>query len=216
MSAGDISAFAQGAVVTVTLSFVGILLGLPIGLGLALDPMGERAGRRLGRGALCQRAPRHAAGHAAAAVVLRPAQCRRAYRSLFGRHPGAGHEHIGLQLRDLAGGADEFSEGPVRGRPIGRHARRAALPAHRLPADRAHQPARSGQRDVASHQGDAGPGGGRAWSTSRAPPSASVPRPTNRCRRSWWRWRSMSPIVFALVSLQRWIERRQVAAEAAA
>jgi His/Glu/Gln/Arg/opine family amino acid ABC transporter permease subunit len=36
MTAGDIAAFAQGAVVTVTLSFVGILLGLPIGLSLAL------------------------------------------------------------------------------------------------------------------------------------------------------------------------------------
>ena len=36
MTPGDMAAFAQGAVVTVTLSFVGILLGLPIGLGLAL------------------------------------------------------------------------------------------------------------------------------------------------------------------------------------
>jgi His/Glu/Gln/Arg/opine family amino acid ABC transporter permease subunit len=36
MTAGDIAAFAQGAVVTVTLSFVGILIGLPIGLSLAL------------------------------------------------------------------------------------------------------------------------------------------------------------------------------------
>ena len=36
MTPGDVAAFAQGAVVTVTLSFVGILLGLPIGLGLAL------------------------------------------------------------------------------------------------------------------------------------------------------------------------------------
>jgi His/Glu/Gln/Arg/opine family amino acid ABC transporter permease subunit len=36
MCAGDIAAFAQGAVVTVTLSFVGILIGLPIGLSLAL------------------------------------------------------------------------------------------------------------------------------------------------------------------------------------
>jgi His/Glu/Gln/Arg/opine family amino acid ABC transporter permease subunit len=36
MTPGDVAAFAQGAVVTITLSFVGILLGLPIGLGLAL------------------------------------------------------------------------------------------------------------------------------------------------------------------------------------
>jgi His/Glu/Gln/Arg/opine family amino acid ABC transporter permease subunit len=36
MSAGDIAAFAQGTVVTVTLSFAGILIGLPIGLSLAL------------------------------------------------------------------------------------------------------------------------------------------------------------------------------------
>ena len=36
MTPGDVAAFAQGAVVTVTLSFAGILLGLPIGLGLAL------------------------------------------------------------------------------------------------------------------------------------------------------------------------------------
>src|SRR5258708_12764748 len=36
MTAGDIAAFAQGAVVTVTLSFVGILIGLPMGLSLAL------------------------------------------------------------------------------------------------------------------------------------------------------------------------------------
>ena len=36
MSAGDIAAIFQGAIVTVTLSFTGILIGLPIGLGLAL------------------------------------------------------------------------------------------------------------------------------------------------------------------------------------
>ncbi|WP_316182684.1 amino acid ABC transporter permease [Bradyrhizobium sp. SZCCHNRI1009] len=36
MSAADVLAILQGAVVTVTLSFVGIVIGLPIGLGLAL------------------------------------------------------------------------------------------------------------------------------------------------------------------------------------
>jgi len=36
MSGGDIAAMLQGAMVTVTLSFIGILIGLPIGLGLAL------------------------------------------------------------------------------------------------------------------------------------------------------------------------------------
>ena len=36
MTGGDIAAFAQGALVTVTLSLAGILIGLPIGLGLAL------------------------------------------------------------------------------------------------------------------------------------------------------------------------------------
>ncbi len=36
MSAGDILAMLQGAVVTVTLSLIGILIGSPIGLGLAL------------------------------------------------------------------------------------------------------------------------------------------------------------------------------------
>jgi His/Glu/Gln/Arg/opine family amino acid ABC transporter permease subunit len=36
MNGGDIAAIFQGAVVTVTLSIVGILIGLPIGLGLAL------------------------------------------------------------------------------------------------------------------------------------------------------------------------------------
>src|SRR3954463_9100753 len=36
MSLGDIVAILQGAVVTVTLSLVGILIGLPIGLGLAI------------------------------------------------------------------------------------------------------------------------------------------------------------------------------------
>jgi His/Glu/Gln/Arg/opine family amino acid ABC transporter permease subunit len=36
MSGGDIAAILQGAMVTVTLSLVGILIGLPIGLGLAL------------------------------------------------------------------------------------------------------------------------------------------------------------------------------------
>src|SRR5258708_4094235 len=36
MTPGDIAAFAQGAVVTVTLSLAGIVIGLPIGLGLAL------------------------------------------------------------------------------------------------------------------------------------------------------------------------------------
>src|SRR5215469_5014551 len=36
MSGGDVLAILQGAVVTVTLSLVGILIGLPIGLGLAV------------------------------------------------------------------------------------------------------------------------------------------------------------------------------------
>src|SRR6202795_2834476 len=36
MNSGDIAAILQGAVVTVSLSFIGILIGLPIGLGLAL------------------------------------------------------------------------------------------------------------------------------------------------------------------------------------
>jgi His/Glu/Gln/Arg/opine family amino acid ABC transporter permease subunit len=36
MSGGDIVAILQGAVVTVTLSLIGILIGLPIGLGLAV------------------------------------------------------------------------------------------------------------------------------------------------------------------------------------
>ena len=36
MSGGDIAAIFQGAIMTVTLSVVGILIGLPIGLGLAL------------------------------------------------------------------------------------------------------------------------------------------------------------------------------------
>jgi len=36
MSGGDVAAILQGAVVTVTLSLIGILIGLPIGLGLAL------------------------------------------------------------------------------------------------------------------------------------------------------------------------------------
>ena len=36
MSAGDLLAILQGAVVTVTLSFAGILIGLPIGLALAI------------------------------------------------------------------------------------------------------------------------------------------------------------------------------------
>src|ERR1700712_4014834 len=36
MTAGDVWAILQGAVVTVTLSLIGILIGLPIGLGLAL------------------------------------------------------------------------------------------------------------------------------------------------------------------------------------
>jgi His/Glu/Gln/Arg/opine family amino acid ABC transporter permease subunit len=36
MSGGDVAAFAQGALVTVTLSLVGILIGLPTGLALAL------------------------------------------------------------------------------------------------------------------------------------------------------------------------------------
>src|SRR5258706_3679891 len=36
MSGSDIAAIFQGAIVTVTLSLVGILIGLPIGLGFAL------------------------------------------------------------------------------------------------------------------------------------------------------------------------------------
>jgi len=36
MTASDIAAIFQGAIVTVTLSLIGILIGLPIGLGLAL------------------------------------------------------------------------------------------------------------------------------------------------------------------------------------
>ena len=36
MSGGDIAALLQGAIMTVTLSVIGILIGMPIGLGLAL------------------------------------------------------------------------------------------------------------------------------------------------------------------------------------
>ena len=36
MTGGDIASIFQGAIVTVTLSAIGILIGLPIGLGLAL------------------------------------------------------------------------------------------------------------------------------------------------------------------------------------
>jgi His/Glu/Gln/Arg/opine family amino acid ABC transporter permease subunit len=36
MNGSDIAAIFQGAIMTVTLSFIGILIGLPIGLGLAL------------------------------------------------------------------------------------------------------------------------------------------------------------------------------------
>jgi His/Glu/Gln/Arg/opine family amino acid ABC transporter permease subunit len=36
MTAGDVLAILQGAVVTVTLSLIGIVIGLPIGLGLAI------------------------------------------------------------------------------------------------------------------------------------------------------------------------------------
>src|SRR5260370_42616877 len=36
MTAGDVLAIFQGALVTVTLSLIGMLIGLPIGLGLAL------------------------------------------------------------------------------------------------------------------------------------------------------------------------------------
>jgi His/Glu/Gln/Arg/opine family amino acid ABC transporter permease subunit len=36
MSGGDIAAILQGAIVTVSLSLIGILIGMPIGLGLAL------------------------------------------------------------------------------------------------------------------------------------------------------------------------------------
>jgi His/Glu/Gln/Arg/opine family amino acid ABC transporter permease subunit len=36
MNGGDIAAILQGAIVTITLSAIGILIGLPIGLGLAL------------------------------------------------------------------------------------------------------------------------------------------------------------------------------------
>src|SRR5260370_41743472 len=36
MTANDVLAILQGAIVTVTLSVIGILIGLPIGLGLAL------------------------------------------------------------------------------------------------------------------------------------------------------------------------------------
>jgi His/Glu/Gln/Arg/opine family amino acid ABC transporter permease subunit len=41
MNGGDIAAIFQGAIVTVTLSFIGILIGLPIGLGLALIRWGN-------------------------------------------------------------------------------------------------------------------------------------------------------------------------------
>jgi len=77
MNGSDIAAIFQGAIMTVTLSFIGILIGLPIGLGLALIrwanvPVVARI-VTLYR----QHAARHAAGHAAAAAVFRPSQYRR-------------------------------------------------------------------------------------------------------------------------------------------
>ena len=89
--------------VTVTLSFVGILLGLPLGLRPRADPHG--------------RTFRSLAWVVAVYVsVLRATPLVTLLLLLFfalpnigvpidpdlGRHPRAGHEHLGLQLRGLA------------------------------------------------------------------------------------------------------------------
>ena len=66
---------------TVTLSLIGILIGLPIGLGLALMRWADVPVAAQRRCRLRQPAARHAAGHAAAVVVLRAAEYRRADRA---------------------------------------------------------------------------------------------------------------------------------------
>ncbi len=177
--------------VTVTLSFIGILIGLPIGLGLALLRWANVpvAARIVTLYVSILRATPLVT--LAAAVVLRPSQYRRADRSDLGGDPWPCDEYLGLQLRGLAVGADEFSEGSVRGGAVGRHARRTALSQDRAAADRAREPARPRQRDVAADQGHARAGGGgrRRYHPRRGQDRRR--KPTSRCRRFLWRSRSM-------------------------
>ena len=102
MSAADILAILQGAVTTASLSCVGILLGLPLGLLLAITRWA--------------RVPVVAQVVTVYVSMLRATplvtlvlliffalpERGRADRRRLGRHPGAGDEHLGLQLRDLA------------------------------------------------------------------------------------------------------------------
>jgi His/Glu/Gln/Arg/opine family amino acid ABC transporter permease subunit len=144
MSGGDIAAIFQGAVVTVSLSLVGILIGLPIGLGLALV--------------------RWANVPIAAGIVtlyvsmLRATPLVTLLLLLFFALPNVGvpigpisAAILALVMNTSAFNcevwlrADEFSKGPVRGSAVGRHARGPALSQDRLAADRARKPSRSGQ-----------------------------------------------------------------------
>ena len=197
------------------MSFVGILIGLPVGLGLALMRWAD--------------VPVVGWLVALYVSILRATPLVTLLLLLFfalpnvgvpidpdlGGHPGAGHEHLGVQLRDLAGGADGFSQGPVRGgQSVGMRAgqrfRRIVLP----------QIARTSLPGLVNEM---------SLLIKVTPVLAvvgvvDITRAAVRIGAETYEplppflvaVALYAPIVFALVSLQRWIERRQAAAEAAA
>ena len=143
MSGGDILAMLQGAVVTVTLSLVGILIGLPIGLGLAMLRWANT--------------PVLARVVAVYVSMLRATPLVTLLLLLFFALPNVGVPIGPISAAILAlvmntsafncevwrASLNAFPEGPVRGRAGDRHARRTALPPHRAAADRPHEPARA-------------------------------------------------------------------------
>ena len=136
----------QGAGVTVALSLLGIVIGVPLGLGsrwcAGPGSRPDASDRRV-----CERATRDAAGHAGPADLLRAAKHWHPDRSDPRSHPHLGAQYLGFQLRDLASRADRFPQGTVGSGAGDGHDLRPRVPAYRLSPDLAHQPALAGERD---------------------------------------------------------------------
>ena len=190
MSWGDLLAILQGAVVTVSLSFAGILIGSPIGLALAVVRWAD--------------VPVAARAVAVYVSILRATPLVTLLLLLFFALPNIGiaMDPISAAILALVMSTAAFNCEVWRAalmnfpkdqyeaaQSVGMNAA-LSIPPHLAAADRARQPSRPRQRDVAADQGDAGARRGRASSTSRARRCGSAPRPTSRCRRFWSRSRS--------------------------
>jgi His/Glu/Gln/Arg/opine family amino acid ABC transporter permease subunit len=213
VSRGDIVAMLQGAVVTVTLSFVGILIGLPLGLGLAIL---RWANTPLLARVVAVYVSMLRATPLVTLLLLLFSPCRMsACRSARSRPAVLAlvMNTSAFKLRGLARLAQRLSQGPVRGRAGGRMRAGQRFRRNRAAADRAASlPGLVNEMSLLIKVTPVLAVVGVVDITRaavRIGAETFEPLPPFLLAVALY-----VPIVFALVSLQRFIERRQ--AEAAA